>query len=88
MSGTALNYNAYHDGNHKCLMYAIAANASKPANNLPELIAFLKNASATQIQNYVNDNVFIERPIAMNWAPVIESLYNSDKFADKKLDCF
>lgn len=72
MSGTALNYNAYHDGNHKCLMYAIAQNASYPAKNTAELIEFLKIASATQIQNYLNDiNTMLPWP--MPWAPVIES---------------
>lgn len=76
-SGTALHFNAYHDGNHKCLMYEIARNASQPANNLKELIAYLKTAPADQIHNYIGENVELPygNPYTLPWAPVIESLY-------------
>lgn len=77
MSGTVFNFNAYHDGNHKCLMYAIARNASKPAENLDELIAFLKTASTTQIRDYIQDHVELPNkpPYTLDWAPTIESMY-------------
>lgn len=72
MSGSALSYNAYHDGNHKCLMYEMARNASQPVHNTKELIAFLKTVPASQIQNFLNA-VSPALPWPMPWAPVIES---------------
>lgn len=71
MSGTALHQNAYHNGNHKCLMYAIAKNASKSVQNTNQLIEFLKHTPAMQIQNFIDENV--ELPYPMYWDPVIES---------------
>lgn len=72
MSGSVLNYNAYHDGDHKCLMYAIARNASRPANNIDELIEFMKTTPATQIQDFIND-IYYQLPWPLPWNPVIES---------------
>lgn len=71
MSGSAVNYNTYHDGNHKCLMYAIAKNASHPVNNTKDLIEVLKSVPAEQIQNFIEENV--ELPYSMPWAPMVES---------------
>lgn len=71
MSGSALIYNAYHDGNHKCLMYALAKSASQPANNTKELIVFLKRIPATQIQGFIN-NTLPALPQPLVFAPVVE----------------
>lgn len=71
MSGSALNYNTYHDGNHKCLMYAIAKNVSHPVNNTKDLIKVLKSVPAKQIQSFIEENV--ELPNLVPWAPMVES---------------
>lgn len=75
MSGSALIYNSYHDGDHTCLMYAIARNASQPASNIDELIAFLKTTPASQIQNFLND-IYYKLPWPLPWAPILESKFN------------
>lgn len=72
MSGSALVSAGYHSGNHACLMYAIARSVSQPANNTKQLIAFLKRASAIQIQNFIDD-IDDNLPPITKWAPVIES---------------
>lgn len=71
MSGTALHQNGFHHGNHKCLMHAIATNASQSANSTEQLIEFLKQTPAVQIHNFIEENV--ELPFPMYWDPVIES---------------
>lgn len=73
MSGSAFSYNAYHAGDHRCLMFAIAKNASNPVDNTQDLIAFLKKIPADQIEHYIQ-SVFSFLPYPMFWAPVIESI--------------
>lgn len=73
MSGSAFNYNAYHDGDHRCLMFAIAKNASYPVDSTQDLIEFLKKIPADQIEQYIQ-SVFSFLPVPSFWAPVIESI--------------
>lgn len=72
LSGSAFTYASYHDGDHKCLMHEIARNASRPANNIEELIEFLKTTPASQIHNFLKD-VYYKLPWPLPWAPIIES---------------
>lgn len=74
MSGSALNFNTYHVGDHRCLMRSIAKNQSLTLNTIDDIIAFSQNAPASVIQNFIEENVSIDKPIAMSWAPIIESL--------------
>lgn len=74
MSGSAFNYNAYHDGDHRCLMFAIAKNASYPVDSTQDLIEFLKKIPADQIEQYIQ-SVFSFLPVPSFWAPVIESIW-------------
>lgn len=76
MSGTAFNPTAFHHGNHKCLMHAIAKNASQTVNTTEQLIEFLKRTPATQIQNFIDENTKL--PFPLFWAPFIESECNFD----------
>lgn len=72
LSGSAFISNVYHDGDHKCLMYEIARNASKPANDIEELIEFLKTTPASQIHNFL-ENIYYKLPWPLPWAPILES---------------
>lgn len=70
MSGSAFNYNGYHAGDHRCLMFAVAKNFSNPVDNIQDLIAFLKKIPADQIEHYIQSVL----PMPTFWAAVIESI--------------
>lgn len=53
-------------------MEAFAKNASQSINNTNDLIAFVKQAPAAQIHNFIDDN-FSALPFPMYWAPTVES---------------
>lgn len=74
MSGSAFNYNSYHVGDHRCLMFAMAKNASYTVDNTYDLIEFLKKIPADQIEQYIQ-SIFSFLPYpSLFWAPVIESI--------------
>lgn len=79
MSGTAFNPSAFHHGNHKCLIHAIAKNASQPVNSTEQLIEFVRRVPARQIQNFIDENVKL--PFPLFWAPFIESKFDLDFYA-------
>lgn len=71
MSGSAFLYYSYLDKNHLDRMYEFARSQNSTANNVDDLIKFLKNAPAESIVENLSQREF-KRTLQFDFAPVIE----------------
>lgn len=72
MSGSAFLYYSYLDkNNHLDRMYEFARGQNSTANNVDDLIEFLKNVPAESIVENLSQREF-NRTLQFDFAPVIE----------------